>query len=179
MNKRNHSPVKLLSLGAMVTALTVLCLYASSILPVGRVLFLFLSSIFICVLTAEHAYATAVISYVASSILAFFVLPDKLWALLYALILGNYGILHAALKDHMQSRFLRSLIKLLYCDILAAIGIYLLYAVFMQTLPLPDNFPVWAIVLIAQAVFIAYDILYGASAAIYQAKFRSIINPRR
>lgn len=162
----------------MVAALNVLCLYAASALPVGRIPFLFLASVFICILTSEKAYLSALIAYAASGILAYWFVPDKLPALAYIMLLGHYGITRAALK-RMQSRLLPALIKLFYCDIFAAAGLYLLYVVFAQSLPLPAAIPVWVLVLVAQVAFILYDVLYGACEAIYQSKFQRIIMPRR
>ncbi|MDL2218571.1 hypothetical protein LJC27_07925 [Christensenellaceae bacterium OttesenSCG-928-M15] len=179
MNRRKHSPAKLISLGAMVTALSLLCLFASSLLPVGRVPFLFLSSAFICVLTCERAYITAIASYIATSVLAFLILPDKTAAFLYALLLGHYGIFHEVLQERMQGRLFRTVVKLFYCDVFAGVGIYLIYRVFMYSINIPEALPVWALVLIAQAAFIAYDLLYAGSSVIYRSRFQRLIVPRR
>ena len=52
---RRLSGAKLISLGAMCTALGVLCLYAAAVLPTGRVALYFLASLFVYVPAAEGA----------------------------------------------------------------------------------------------------------------------------
>ena len=56
---RRLSGAKLISIGAMCTALGVLCLYAAAVLPTGRVALYFLASLFVYVPAAEGAYLGA------------------------------------------------------------------------------------------------------------------------
>lgn len=176
---RKLSPVKQLTLGAMVTAICVLCLFAASMMPVGRVVCLFLSSVCICVLTCEGAFFAAFVSFAASALLSFLLLPDKSMAGLYVLLLGHYGILRAGLHRRMEKGPLRFLLKLFYCDAFLGLGAYLALRVFALTLTLPQGLPVWALVVIAQAVFVLFDWLYGLAEAIYIARLRKAILPRR
>ena len=97
MNNRRLSPSKKITLGAMVSALTLLCLYAVAVLPGGRAIFYFLSSVFVYALCCEGAYATALLSFAATAGLSFLLLPDKTVAVAYALLLGHYGIFKTGL----------------------------------------------------------------------------------
>ena len=106
-----------LTLGAMICALTLLCLYAVTILPVGRIALYFLSSVFIYALTCERAYLSALTSFMATSALAFLLLPEKTSFYAYVGLLGHYGIFKIVIDSHVSDRFLRFLIKLLYCNI--------------------------------------------------------------
>lgn len=180
MNKRKLSASKCLTLGAMVTALTVLCLYAAATLPVGRLPLYFLAAVFIYVLACEGAYAAAILSYLASAALALLLLPDKLPAFAYILLLGHYGIFRTAINARMQGGLLAALIKILYCDIWTGFGLYLSMQI-LGKLPFsfPDWLPVWGLVVLSQVGFAFIDILYGLSTAIYESRIRRSIVPRR
>lgn len=180
MNRRRLPPSKQLTLGAMVTALTILSLYSVAVLPFGSVPLYFLSSMFVYVLVCEGAYAAAVMSFIASAALAFFLLPDKLPVLFYVALLGHFGIFRTALQGRVQSRVFLLLLKLLYCDLFAGAGLYLgIYVLGGLSLKLPAGMPVWAIVVLSQLAIIAYDVLYAISAGIYEARFRRSIVPKR
>ncbi|HWR24000.1 MAG TPA: hypothetical protein VN366_11060 [Feifaniaceae bacterium] len=179
MNRRLN-PSKQLTLGAMVTALTVLSLYAVAVLPVGSVPLYFLASFFMYILACEGAYAAALLSFLASAALSFFLLPEKSPVLFYAALLGHYGIFRTALQGRVENKFLLMLIKLLYCDVFAGAGLYIgLYVWGGLDIALPETLPVWAVVVLSQAALLVYDILYALSASIYEARFRKSIVPRR
>ncbi len=179
MNRRLN-PSKQLTLGAMVTALTILSLYAVAVLPFGSVPLYFLASFFIYILTCEGAYAAAFISFLASAALSFFLLPEKSPVILYVALLGHFGIFRTALQGRVGSKFLSMLIKLLYCDVFAGAGLYLgLYVWGGLSISLPEALPVWATVVLSQVAFLVYDILFSLSAGIYEARFRRAIVPRR
>ncbi len=179
MNRR-LPPSKQLTLGAMVTALTILSLYAVAVLPFGSVPLYFLASMFIYVLACEGAYAAAFVSFLASAALSFFLLPEKSPVLLYVALLGHFGIFRTAMQGRVSSKFLFVLLKLLYCDVFAGAGLYLgLYVWGGLSLSVPEVLPAWAAVVLSQVAFLVYDILYTISAGIYEARFRRAIVPRR
>ncbi len=179
MNRR-LSPSKQLTLGAMVTALTILSLYAVAVLPFGSIPLYFFASFCIYVLACEGAYTAAMISFLASAALGFFLLPDKSPVLAYVALLGHFGIFRTALQGRVQSKVFLMLIKLLYCDLFAGAGLYLgIYVWGGLNFTLPEGLPVWAVVVLSQLAFLAYDILYAISTGIYEARFRRSIVPRR
>lgn len=67
-----------LALTAMVTALNVLCLYASEVVTGTRLLFCFLCSLFIQVLVCEGYIRWAFMSYLATVLLGFVLCPDRI-----------------------------------------------------------------------------------------------------
>ena len=181
MNNRRLSPSKKITLGAMVSALTLLCLYAVAVLPGGRAVFYFLSSVFVYALCCEGAYATALLSFAATAGLSFLLLPDKTVAVAYALLLGHYGIFKTGLDSHLSSKGLGLLAKLLYCNVFTAVGVYLAVVVMAQDIlaALPSWLPLWGLIAGAQVFFILYYILYGLAQKIYETRLRSVLVPRR
>ncbi len=178
-NPRRFPLTTRLTLGAMTSALTLLCLYLAAIMPVGRIPLYFASSIFIYALTCEGAYILALVSYAASTSLALLLLPVKLPAILYVLLLGHYGIFRTILEVRLSSRALKMLIKVLYCDIWLVLGIYLAQFYSGFAIHIPDWLPLWLFVLFAQLAIVFFDLFYGASIALYNARIRRLILPRR
>lgn len=170
---------KQIALGGMVAAITVLCLYAAAMLPVGRLLPLYLASLAIVVLSGEGAYIPALICFLASAAIAFLILPDKQPAILYALFFGHYGIIRPVIQGRVRGRVIRALLKLLYCDFFLAVGLYVgVYLIAGFSLTLPAWLPIWGAVLLAQPALLLYDMLYGAGTLLYQSHLRHALLPR-
>ena len=105
---RRLSGAKLISLGAMCTALGVLCLYAAAVLPTGRVALYFLASLFVYVPAAESAYLGAVGVYLATGVLSLLILPSRAAAVPYIVLLGHFGIFKTWFDSVMPIRWCRA-----------------------------------------------------------------------
>lgn len=177
---RKLSAANKVTLGAMICALTLLCLYAGNTLPTGRLACIFLSSVFVYALACEGAYASALLSFAACSCLAFFVLPNKLLLVPYCFLLGHYGIFKSFIEKKLHDRSMQLIIKLLYCNALTAAGVAVATLILnydiMTMLP---KLPVWLIVMIAEVAFVAYDVVFSLVCRIYEARIRNSILPRR
>lgn len=171
---------KKITLGAMVTALTVLSLYAASTLPWSKVACCFLASVFMYMLARESAIGTAITAFLASSAIAFLLLPDKSPLYAYVALLGHYGIFRTFVGDKVQDRFLRFFLKLVYCNAFTALALALAMYVWKLEIAayLPD-WALWVLLAVLEAVFIGYDLLYGLCQKIYDEWIRNRILPRR
>ena len=174
------SPTKQITLSAMCIALTVLSIYAAAVLPTMRIASYFLSSIFVFVLCAEHAYLSAVLVFIASAGLGFLLLPSKTALIPYVFLFGHYGIFKTFLDARLSDRFVGTILKLLYCNAFFALAVLL--AVFVMefdltTFELP--IPLWVLVLLLQAAFLIYDLLYLICQKVYLSRIRNAIIPRR
>lgn len=179
---RKLDPAKIISLGAMCAALSVLSLYASAVLPTAKLAFYFLSSVFVYMLTAEEAYAGALISFLASALLSFVLLPDKLYLAPYVALLGHYGIFRTWLDRRLGDRLLGFLLRMLYCNLATAAGILSAVYVFQFDLAafgalLP--FPSWVAIPALEAGFALFDFLYWICQKIYEERIRTYLVPRR
>lgn len=133
-----------LTIGAMVVALTVLFLFAGSAFVAFDIACFFLSSVFIYALACERAYAMAVIAYLASGLLAFFLLPNKLIALGYIIIWGHYGIIKYIVDMRIGNRVARTAVKIIYLDLFSVIAALLTMFFFGEVeLTIFERFPVW------------------------------------
>ncbi|MDD4075238.1 MAG: hypothetical protein PHC80_04025 [Eubacteriales bacterium] len=171
---------KKLSLGAMVTALTVLCLYAVCVLPWSKLACCFLSSIFIYILSGEGAYFYAFVSFAASAALSFFILPQQEILFAYVILFGHYGIFRAWADARIKDRFIRFFSKLLYSNAFCAIGLLVLLRVLSYDLSsMLPAWSLWVLVIALEGAFVAYELLYGVCVRIYNASIRNQLLPRR
>ena len=159
----------------MVVALTVLALYAASVLPSGKLACYFLASLFVYALSFEGAYTAAFLSYVASSLLAFLLIPDKLSLLPFFALLGHFGIFKAFAQAHMRDRFIRFVAYLIYCTVFTGIGalgaFYLLGFNLLESIPF--GLPVYLAILILEAMFAAYAALFLVCQRFYENRIRN------
>ncbi len=169
-----------ITIGAMVTALSLVFLYVASITPAWDYACYFLCSVFIYALTAEKAYVTACISFIATSVIAFLLVSNRMSVLYYVFLLGHYGIFMTLIDQHVKKRVLAAIIKLLYCDAFVVLGGFIAVSVLdLWNLTMPFNLPVWAVIVLAQIVFVAYDLLYHVCTRIYESRIRRLLMPRR
>ena len=66
------------ALGGILLALTVIILYAESVMPTSKLSLYALSSFFVSVIVIESGIRAGWIFYVASSLLALIIIPDKI-----------------------------------------------------------------------------------------------------
>lgn len=169
-----------LTLGAMVCALNVLCLYAASIFPSGKLVMYFLSSVFVYALAVEKAYISAIASFLASSALAYLIIPNKLVAIPYICLLGHYGIFKTFIDSKVKDGIVQMLLKLLYSNLFFALAAALAYYIFnVRLTAIVLTIPIWLMVIIIEIALIAYDFVYIVCEKIYENRIRRFIIPKR
>ncbi len=178
MEKRNRLSAKQITLGAAIAALTLLCLYGLSVIPWMHLALYFLASVFGYALLCDRRYGLAFLSYIGVSVLAFVLLPNKLPALVFAVLAGHFGIAYCYLQDKCKSRVLRVILLLLYCNVFTLLGGWLAVTVLGYAVEIggmPSWLPGWGVVLAAELLFIAWQWLYAFAAQIYNRRIRPAV----
>ena len=176
MEKKKLPLSRRLSLGAMVTALTLLFLYASEVLTGFRFLCAALSGVFIVVLTEEDLFGTAWLCFLAVAILGFILCPDRMSWFLYVSLIGHYGIVRRFFQKFITVPAVRSVFTVLYCNLGTALGLWAMYTVAeVNVLEMLPDIPLVVIILIVEAVFFLLDILFEAAANLYQKRVRRFL----
>lgn len=169
-----------ITLGAMASALTLVALYAASVLPSGRLVCFFLSSLFVYALCAEGAYMSAFVSFLTSAALAFFLIPDKNVLIPYAILLGHYGIFRTFIGTRVKDFLLRIVLLLIYCNAFTAIGLLIAIGILrLDVMALLPDLGLWLLIIIAEAGFILLNILYAIAVRYYDIRLRRLLIPRR
>lgn len=89
---------KKVAFGGLMTAMSVVVLYLSSVLPTLKLTACVISSVIVCIAMLKSGYLTATLVCVASAVVSLMISPDKTIALSYALVFGNYPILKAFIE---------------------------------------------------------------------------------
>ncbi len=167
--RRYNSKSQKIALGGIVTLLSTVSLYISSILPTNRLFFFALSTFFLAVIIIESNVSFAVLVYFSSSILSFILIPNKAIVLPYLIFFGYYAIVKS-LIERINILAVELLIKLLLFNL----SIYVIYTI-VSTVFLGEiiiKLPIWAIFLLMQLVFLIYDYTFSLGVFFYRNKIR-------
>lgn len=170
--QRNLSTAHKVSLVAMFSAMSIIALYLSALLPTGTIGFYFLSSIFVGGMLVERRPGGAFAVYIVVSLLSLILLPGSpASALPYILLFGHYGI-GKFFIEKIGDKVIAFLIKLLYFDLFMA-AVYFLAAgtLFGQW---TQDLPLWAVIVAVQAAFVVFDFLYSKIILYYE----NVIRPK-
>lgn len=167
--RRYNSKSQKVALGGIVTLLSTVSLYISSILPTNRLFFFAVSTFFLAVIIIESNIRLAVLVYVSSSILSFIIIPNKAIVLPYVIFFGYYAIIKS-LIERINILAIELLIKLALFNL----SVYITYSIFISVLlgNIVIKLPVWAIFLLMQLVFIIYDYAFSLGVYFYRNKIR-------
>ena len=147
---------RLLVFCALMTAMSLILLYAGVLFPSGRVGLCAAASLPASVATIRFGLRGGIFTWLTSSVLALILLPTPGTVLLYVLVFGLY----APLRELFQGLGKPSIVwlcKLLFCACLSSLFVLALPTLLAESIELPD----WgAPLLIAAAValFAIYDL---------------------
>ena len=136
----------------LLVALTLVILYATSIIPISTLSILTVASCLIPISIIRTSIKNTILVYIASSVLSFFLVKINI-ALYYTLFFGIYGIIKY-LIEKLKNIPLELLLKLIVFNVLLGI-LYLITKSFLVILS--SNFPIYILWLAAQIVFLVYD----------------------
>jgi hypothetical protein len=139
--------------GGLYTALTILFLYISSIIPINRFYLLGLASCIIPLTILSSTVKNAILVYVSSGFLSLF-LGFRGSAIAYIVFFGSYGFIKYYVEK-LRKAPLEFILKLSFFNICLG-SIYFLYKLFSLGLP-KMNLPIYSLVIVAQLAFIIYD----------------------
>ena len=162
-----------ISLTAMFAAMSLLFLYLSSIIPVMRITFYFFSSVFVMGILLEDEIGLAFMMFAAVSLLSLLLMPFTK-SLPYILFFGHYGIGKYFIEKNVKDKIVQYVLKLLYYNI-AVFLIYLLARAFFEQDILSSGLPIWAIIIIAEAAFVAFDFIYTKVTGYYFNTIRRML----
>lgn len=143
-----------LTRGGICTAITIILIYLSIIMPTGKLFFLGAASCLIPLLMLITDLKTSIIVYAASSILSILLFNFRGNVILYILLFGSYGIIKNFIEKAKKLP-IEIILKLIYFNIILAI-VAVIGRLFGITI-VKSNFPIAAIIIISEIVFLIYD----------------------
>lgn len=143
-----------LAKGSIFIALTIIILYLGNLITFNTLFLLGISAALIplCIIMCD--VKTAVLVYAASTLLAYFIIPDKSIFLYYALIFGPYGIIKLLIEKRNNS-VIEIILKLVYFNLAG----FILFTIFKYMIfaELPLNYPPALLLVIVNIVFFVFD----------------------
>ena len=157
-----------IALGGILVALTTIVLYATSILPISTLAILTIASALIPVCIIRSNIQTSVCGYIASSLIAFFLVPINI-SFLYFIFFGAYGIVKYFV-ERIRKEKIEIVLKLVFFNIVFIVafiimqnilginivaGLETLVSKFVDTsTSLIASIVLW---IVAQPIFLIYD----------------------
>lgn len=163
---------------SMVTAVSVVVLFLTGVVPIGKYALPALAGLLLIAVVVELGFRWAWSVYAAVSLLSALLAADKEAVLCYVLILGCYPIIKAAIEKRTK-KAVGFLLKFAFFNAAAILEFYI--AVLLLNVP-RDSFEVfgvnapWLFLLAGNVVFAIYD--YAASLLVtgYYRKFHAAVN---
>jgi len=166
------SNTKRIAFNGIIAALTVIALFAASVLPTSRLSLYALSSFFSAVIIIEFGIRNGWIFYISSCLLALIIVPNKIEVLPYIIFFGVYGIIKFYIEK-LGKIVVEYFLKLAFFNISMFTAIFFIKQVFVESIRI--NFPWWVIIILFEIVFIVYDYIYTLFIQYYVKKLKHIL----
>jgi hypothetical protein len=160
---------RLITTSALLTSLTMVFLYLSSVFPTMQLTFIAAASLFVVVQVIENGIKGGLFVFIGSTLLGFLIVPDKTSMILYALFFGYYPIVKS-LAERPRNAVLRWVIKLLVMN--AALAVILRFFGELIFDLSQFEYGVWVFAAMFNVAFILFDIAITMIAALYIRRFR-------
>lgn len=154
----------------ILVAATIVILYTASILPISTLSVLTLASCLIPISIIRTSVKNAILVYLSSSLLSFFILPIKM-SIYYILFFGIYGVMKYFI-ERLNKLTLEIILKIMCFNTLLGF-IYFIVTNFLGNFSI--KFPIYLLWLIAQIVFLIYDYALTMIISIYLQKLHKQI----
>lgn len=140
--------------GGLFTAVGVILVYLSTILPVNKLYLLTIASCIIPLCVIDLGPKNALTVYASTAILSLLIGGIKATVILYIIFFGLYGILKYYIEK-IRKLYIELILKLVFFNICMAF-MYLTYKLFVTNL-FKINISIYLILILMQVVFIIYD----------------------
>lgn len=173
-NKKRDT--KDIALGGILIALTIITLYAKTVIPTAKLSLYALSSFFVSIIVIESGIGMGWTFYVATSCISFFLIPDTIGLIPYFIFFGNYGIIKCYI-ERLDRLVIEYILKIIYFNLSMGLGYFLLNR-FANIESIPKNPMVLLIILGLQVVFIVYDYIYTLLIGYYRRRIKKLVGKR-
>lgn len=164
----NNKRVKVIALGGILAAFTVICVFLASILPTSVLSLYAISSLFISIIIIEFGSKAGWTFYLVSSILSVVLVP-RLEVIPFVVFFGIYGLIKFY-TEKFQSRILEYALKLVYFNICLFLAFFFMKEIIFAEIKIPA--PIYIVAALLEIVFIVYDYVYSLFIQFYSSKLK-------
>lgn len=164
----NNKRVKGITLGGILAAFTVICVFLASVLPTSVLSLYAVSSLFISIIIIEFGIKAGWTFYLASSILSTVLIP-RLEVIPFIVFFGIYGAIKFYV-ERVKSRVLEYILKLVYFNICLVLGLFFLKELILNGMNI--SMPIYIAAAVLEVVFILYDYVYTLFIRFYASSLK-------
>ena len=175
-HQKSHSASRRLAFAGIFTAVSVILMVLGGVIPIATFTAPAFAGLCLVPVLVEFGGKTALLCYLAVSLLSFLFVPDREMLLLFVLLLGYYPIAQPYI-NRIKIKPLQLLAKILLCTVSVIIAYSLLLLLFASP-ALRQEFGEYSrwfqatLLIVGNITFLLYDILIQKIKLIYQYRFR-------
>lgn len=169
MNRIDKKTYKI-ALSGICLALSVISLFLAGTVPGAEMTLYAVSGFFTGIVILETGVKGGIGLYVASVILSFVVVPNKIAIIPYVFFFGIYGFIKY-FAEKLQNVVLQIGAKVSAFVIVFGIAFWGFKELFFGNINLPDA-PVWLMAIGGIAMFVLYDYIYTLAIVIYRKRIK-------
>lgn len=154
---KRHFSAKTVVYAAVLGALALICLYFGTLFPTGRWGLVALAGLLPAGAVISAGMASGLICWLGVTVLAFFIIPDKLMVLLFGVLFGLYPVVKCKIEG-LRRVALEYLLKLVFFNLSFTVVFLAMKAAVLDSLPVEPSVT-WVLYLVGNVVFLIYD--YG------------------
>lgn len=143
---------KRITTNAFLVALTIVILYLNFILPISTISILTLSSFIIPITLIRNSVKDAILVYISSSIISFFLIPLNI-SLMYIGFFGIYGLIKYFIEK-LNKLYLEVFLKLLFFNFIFLLGFLFFKAFFPISI---IKISIWLFIILSEIIFLVFD----------------------
>ena len=173
--RKNTRKTRVMALSSLFVALGVVILYLGCFLEVVDLTVAAVAALLVLLAVIEISQGTAAMIWIATSILAFLLLPNKFIAVEYACLMGVYPLVKAFAER--LPVVISWVIKLLFVNLALAVMVVLGHFVFAY--PIESAWLMAATFLLATVTGVVFDIALTKLLTLYLMRLRSMLRIER
>lgn len=165
LNQKGHYT----AYGGILTALSLVFLMIASVVPTGRLVFVFLASALVGVAFCLSGVKLSLLCYFATALLSVFFVQNKTYSALYIIAVGNYPVVKLY-ADSIKTTPVRLIVKTIVFNIYIAVSVAV--GTFVLNMNFETKYP-FALLWIAMVLlFFVYDNAYS----LFMSKIGYVLN---
>ncbi|MGN1031331.1 MAG: hypothetical protein ACI4PQ_06980 [Butyricicoccaceae bacterium] len=147
------------ALGGLMTALGVVILLISSVIPVAQAGMAAITGVITAIAVVRIGFGGAVLTWLATTVLALLIVPSKVPVLLFAVFFGPYALVKNRIERYVHG-WVQWIPKLLFCTVLSAVLLWCSAQV-LSLVPEPLTGMIPLLILGIDLIFIVYDVVFS------------------
>lgn len=158
-----------ITLAGLMTAVSIIVLYLTTIIPINTFAILTCASLIIPICILRSNLKTGFLVYIATSILGFFLVPLN-YFLMYSMFFGIYGIIKYFI-ERIRKTHIEIILKFGFFNIVFILALTVLKT-FIGDLNI--KLPMWLFIIAAEAAFFIFDYALTILISFYIEKFKHV-----